>query len=41
MAMIDPEQVDWQEASDLEVQMAASAGIKQAIDEAKSRGLTY
>lgn len=39
MAIVDPADVDWSTQDDLEVALAAEAGIPQAVTEAKRRGL--
>lgn len=37
--MVDPGTVSWSDADDLEVMLAARAGVQQAITEARRRGL--
>lgn len=39
--MLEPSDVDWSEASDLEVSLSARAGIPHAVAEAKRRHLPY
>lgn len=34
-----PDEIDWRLASDEHILAAAAAGIQQAVDEAKTRGL--
>lgn len=41
MTVIDPKAVDWREADDNAVGMAASSGIAPAVAEAKRRGLMH